>query len=91
MQAVADELNLDPRTLRRRLDSEGTSFRGLVAEVRETLAIELLSNTGLTVEEVAVRLGYADTASFTHAFIRWRGKPPSHFRRKSERQRANQA
>jgi AraC-like DNA-binding protein len=82
MQAIADELNLDQRTLRRRLDSEGTSFRALVAEVRETLAIELLSNTGLTVEQVAVRLGYADTASFTHAFSRWRGKPPSHFRRK---------
>jgi AraC-like DNA-binding protein len=80
MRTVADELRLDPRTLRRRLDSEGTSFRGLVAEIRETLAIELLSNTGLSVEEVAVRLGYADAASFTHAFTRWRGKPPSRYR-----------
>jgi AraC-like DNA-binding protein len=83
MQAVANDLNLDSRTLRRRLDAEGTSFRGLVAEVRETLAIELLANTGLTVEEVAVRLGYADPASFTHAFTRWRGKPPSSYRHAS--------
>jgi AraC-like DNA-binding protein len=53
------------------------------AEVLEphTLAIELLSHAGLTVEEVAVRLGYADTASFTHAFTRWRGNPPSQYRR----------
>ena len=82
MEDVADELNLDPRTLRRRLSNEGTSFRALLAEIRETLAVELLSNTGLTVEEVAIRLGYADTASFSHAFTRWRGKPPSHYRRR---------
>ncbi|UTI66247.1 AraC family transcriptional regulator [Paraconexibacter antarcticus] len=83
MQAVAQQLHVDPRTLRRHLEREGTSFRALVTEVRETLAIELLSNTGLTVDEVATRLGYSETASFTHAFKRWRGAPPSHFRRRA--------
>jgi AraC-like DNA-binding protein len=82
MQAVAEELHIDPRTLRRHLETEGTSFRALITEVRETLALELLSSTGLTVDEVATRLGYSETASFTHAFKRWRGAPPSHFRRR---------
>src|SRR5207244_1884592 len=81
MQAVAHELHVDPRTLRRHLETEGTSFRALVTEVRETLAVELLSNTGLTVDEVATRLGYSETAGFTHAFKRWRGIPPSQCRR----------
>jgi AraC-like DNA-binding protein len=83
MQTVAQELHVDTRTLRRHLESEGTSFRALVTEVRETLALELLANTGLTVDEVATRLGYAETASFTHAFKRWRGMPPSHARRRA--------
>jgi AraC-like DNA-binding protein len=83
MQTVAEELHVDPRTLRRHLETEGTSFRGLVTEVRETLALELLANAGLTVDEVATRLGYSETASFTHAFKRWRGVPPSQSRRRA--------
>lgn len=73
--AVADALALSERTLRRRLTAEGTSFRALVDEVREALAEELLT-TGLRVEQVAHRLGYAETASFTHAFTRWKGTSP---------------
>jgi AraC-like DNA-binding protein len=77
---VAAALAVSERTLRRRLDDEGTSYRDLVAEVRETLAVELLAS-GLGVEQVARRLGYAETAAFTHAFRRWRGVPPSALRR----------
>jgi AraC-like DNA-binding protein len=79
MAAVAAEHAITERTLHRRLAAESTNYRALVDEVRETLAVELLTNN-LTVEEVGRRLGYAETAAFTHAFIRWRGYPPSHQR-----------
>lgn len=82
MQTVADELHIDPRTLRRRLASEGTSFRTLLDEVRRGLAIELLEQD-IPVGEIASRLGYAEMGNFTHAFIRWEGVAPSHFRRSS--------
>jgi len=36
----------------------------------------LLSTGSLSVEQVARRLGYAETASFTHAFTRWKGVSP---------------
>jgi AraC-like DNA-binding protein len=65
-----------PRTLRRRLAEEGVSYRGLLDEVRGQLAQELLADGRLTVEEVAHRLGYAETSSFTHAFWRWTGHGP---------------
>lgn len=81
MQTVADELHIDPRTLRRRLAGEGTSFRQLLEEVRRTLATELLADNELSVEDVARRLGYAETANFTHAFKRWHSVAPSHFRK----------
>lgn len=81
MVVIARELGITDRTLHRRLAAENTSYRALVDEVREALAVELLGNH-LTVEEVARRLGYSETAGFTHAFIRWRGYPPSHFGRR---------
>lgn len=81
MAVVAGELAVTERTLHRRLAAENTSFRALVDEIRETLAVELLEN-GLTVEEVARRLGYSETPAFTHAFTRWRGHPPSRLGRR---------
>jgi AraC-like DNA-binding protein len=77
IREAAAELHLDERTLHRRLSGEGTSFRKLEAEVREALAVELLSRNGLTVEEVARRLGYSEVAAFSRAFKRWTGTPPS--------------
>jgi AraC-like DNA-binding protein len=81
MEAVASELCVSLRTLRRQLSHEGTSFRALMDEVRETLAIQLLEETALTMEQIAVRIGYSDTANFFHAFKRWTGYPPKHFRK----------
>ena len=78
---MAAELDVHPRTLRRRLADEGTSFRALLNEARSTLAVDLLCNVGLTVDEVSKRLGYTDTSTFCHAFKRWHGVPPSAYPR----------
>jgi AraC-like DNA-binding protein len=78
---VAAELGLHPRTLRRQLSDEGTSFRALLNEARSTLAVDLLCNVGLTVEEVSKRLGYTEASTFCHAFKRWHGVPPSAYPR----------
>lgn len=79
MAVIADEMAMTERTLHRRLAAEGTSYRGLVDEVRVALAVALLES-GLTVEETARQLGYSETAAFTRAFIRWTGSRPSHHR-----------
>ncbi len=81
MKTIADELHIDPRTLRRRLVDEGASFRELIAEVRRDRAEQMLT-TNVSIETLARQLGYAETASFTHAFTRWTGVSPSQFRRK---------
>ena len=80
MDRVAAERHVTARTLRRQLADEGASFRGLVEEVRETLAEELLTAAGLTVEETARRLGYAEPAAFIHAFRRWKDTTPGAWR-----------
>ena len=53
----------------------------------ETLAEELLTTANLKLEEVAMRLGYAEPANFIHAFKRWKGVSPNAFR---EQHRAGQ-
>jgi AraC-like DNA-binding protein len=83
MEEVATGLGVSPRTLRRQLESEGTSFRALSEEVTMGLAEEFLSSGTLTVEEVAVRLGYSEAASFTRAFARARGISPGEYRRQA--------
>ena len=77
---IAGELAMHPRTLRRHLAEEGTSFRELLNAARATVAADLLGNVGLTVEEVSKRLGYADVSTFSHAFKRWHGVAPSAYR-----------
>ncbi|MFE7723596.1 helix-turn-helix domain-containing protein [Nocardia rhizosphaerihabitans] len=79
MNTVAAELHIDSRTLRRALTKEGTSYRALLDEVRHKRAIDMLT-LGRRVDEIARQLGYAETANFTHAFKRWEGLAPSHFR-----------
>ena len=80
LETVASQLHMSARSLRRHLQSEDTSFRALSDEVLETLAEELLTTAHLKLEEVAERLGYAEPASFIHAFKRWKGVSPNVFR-----------
>ncbi len=80
MATIAAEVHVTERTLHRKLAAEGTSYRALLDEIRSALATEMLES-GLTVEETARRLGYSETAAFTHAYTRWHSHPPS--RRKS--------
>lgn len=75
-EELAEKLHVSVRTLRRQLADEGTSYRTLVEQTRQILAEELLATGRLTVEQVADRVGYAETSSFVHAFRRWNGTSP---------------
>ncbi len=78
---VAEMLSLHPRTLHRRLEAGGTSFRTLLEEVRFQIARDLLAHADLPLSQVAGSLGYADASAFTRAFRRWAGTTPGRWRR----------
>ncbi|MFZ3193882.1 MAG: helix-turn-helix transcriptional regulator, partial [Moraxellaceae bacterium] len=80
LEDVAEHLAISPRSLRRKLEDEGTTFRGLVDHERKLLAAQLLETTQMKLDELGLHLGYADTASFTRAFRRWYGTSPGDFR-----------
>ncbi|MBL1077431.1 AraC family transcriptional regulator ligand-binding domain-containing protein [Nocardia sp. 2] len=79
---IAADLDISVRTLRRRLADEGTTFRELTTETVGLIAEELLI-TGMTVEQAAVRLGYASVSAFTSAFRSWKGQSPGQFAREN--------
>lgn len=57
-----------------------TTFREHLTEVRMERAAELLATRGLTVREIADRVGYRQPAQFAKAFRRHHGLAPSAFR-----------
>jgi AraC-like DNA-binding protein len=80
IHTVASSLCMATRTLRRKLEGEGTSYSELLSSVRHALAVDYLGTTLLSVEDVALALGFSDTPSFRHAFKRWTGKTPNAYR-----------
>ncbi|MFJ3121264.1 AraC family transcriptional regulator ligand-binding domain-containing protein [Pseudomonas protegens] len=73
MEQAANEFNVTIRTLRRNLESEGTTFRGILNEYRKKKSIELLTFEGVSIQETSFRLGYSHPSNFAHAFKRWYG------------------
>ena len=80
LETVAHCLTMHPRTLNRRLQAEGTTFRALRNETRLEVARQLLLGTRIDVTGIAAALGYAETSAFTHAFRRMAGIPPLEWR-----------
>lgn len=76
MELVARRLGLSGRTLQRRLDSEATTFRDVLAETRTELAMHYLTNSSLPVSQIAFLLGFAEPTSFYRAFKNWTGETP---------------
>src|SRR5882762_9892231 len=64
---IANHLALSERTLRRRLRALGTSYNKILQDVRSSTAQEWLRDSNLTMESIAWRLGYTETANFRHA------------------------
>lgn len=82
MEDVAGRLAIHPRTLRRRLRQEGTSFEDIKDEVRYSAARELLMLGALDISDIAFTLDYATVSSFVHAFRRWSGMSPGLWRQR---------
>jgi AraC-like DNA-binding protein len=79
-EATAKLLGVSDRSLRRQLQLQGFSFRGLRDELRTQIALKYLRSTNLANEDIALALGFSDAANFRRAFHRWTNKAPSEIR-----------
>jgi len=80
LETVCCRLNMSARSLQRRLAQEHQSFKSVLEEVREELAIYYLSYNTVNISEIAYRLGYSELSAFTRAFLRWKDTSPSEWR-----------
>lgn len=74
---LADLFHLSESTLRRRLESSGTTLAALVREVRLETALSMLQTTEWPVGEVAQRCGWDSHSRFTAIFQQRWGVAPS--------------
>ncbi len=79
--AIARTLGMSRRTLRRRLEDQGTGFAEILADCRERSARMMLTRTALPIAEIAAALGYSDQSAFERAYRRRTGVTPAAWRR----------
>lgn len=77
---VAQQLGVSDKTLRRRLQTEGTSFQQLKDGVRQDLVLEQLRDNRLSIQEIALRAGFEEATSLSRAFRQWMGVNPQAYR-----------
>lgn len=81
LEEIAQQINASPRTLRRRLQESGTSYKLILDDVRVELANRYLSTTNQSIGKIAELLGYTDQNSFSYAYKNLTGIPPTQYRK----------
>jgi AraC-like DNA-binding protein len=82
IEHLAKATGTSVRTLQRRLKNAAVNYSDLQSDVRRTLALNLLENETLALAQIALSLGYSEVSAFNHAFRRWVGQSPGHYRRR---------
>jgi len=82
IQSTALALDTSVRTLQRELNREGVDFRAVVNALRGRRALELLSETEMSVTRIATMLGYSAPAHFARAFRKSMAIAPTEFRQR---------
>ncbi|HVW70605.1 MAG TPA: helix-turn-helix domain-containing protein, partial [Steroidobacteraceae bacterium] len=85
IEAVAAEMNMSVRSLRRHLTEEGTSFRQILQAHRRTAIEAILRSNGARLSDLASRLSYSDSAVLSRAFKTWTGMSPRAYAKSQKR------
>lgn len=84
-EEIAEALAMSGRTLHRKLQEAGTSFRAVLDGQRLALARDYLRDSALTVEAIAQQLGFQESQSFIRWFRQMAGLTPGEFRQQGQR------
>ena len=80
LPSLALELGLHPRTLQRRLSEAGVTFFQIKDSAQRSLAQRYLEDRAMSLKQVATRLGFVESSSFTRSCRRWFSAPPRRVR-----------
>jgi AraC-like DNA-binding protein len=84
-ETISRALNMSSPTLRRRLKREGTTFQQLKDEARCDAAKLCLERPELSINEVAMQMGFTDPSAFHRSFKKWTQQTPGQFRASRKR------
>ncbi len=82
---VSKRLGLTERTFQRKLKEYDCSYQQLLDEIRLEQAKELLTQTELPAQEIAIRLGFSEPRSFHRSFKKWLDTTPGEYREKNKK------
>lgn len=77
---IARIMDISRRTLQRRIDGSGTSFRSIYTDAKMRKAEELLAESSATISSIALQLDYSTASHFSRAFRKRFGTTPIAFR-----------
>ncbi len=83
INSAAESQSLHPQSLRRKLKLEGTSFQNVKMEIRRDLAINLITSSDMSIEEIAYRVDFSEPSAFIRAFRTWTGLTPLAYKKLS--------
>ena len=85
LAGIAQQMNMTPRTIHRKLADKGTSFRELKEQVFRETALHYLDNPDLSIDAIATLMGFRESSAFYRSFRRWTGMPPGEYRKSQTR------
>lgn len=78
---LAGRLGLSERELAQAIRQQHhTNLLGFILKTRMERAIALVRDPGIPIGDIVITVGYRDFSSFTRAFSKYHGHPPSYFR-----------
>ena len=77
---IAESLNMSNRSLQRKLNERGTTFKKLLTEIRKELALKYIRSNQMTLTELSFQLGFSEISAFSRAFKQWTGNSPRQYR-----------
>lgn len=88
LSQMARRMCISARSLQRFLAEFGLTYSRIVDDLRQQWAQDMLAETAVPVSEIALELGYTDSANFSRAFKRGAGQSPRTFRQASTARKA---
>jgi AraC-like DNA-binding protein len=84
IEAIAQHLGVDRRTVHRRLASEGRTFSEIAAEVRRELASRYLADPQRSLAEISSLLGFSSLSGFSRWHRQQFGRSPTEQRSRAQ-------
>lgn len=80
LEQISRLLDTTPQTLRRRLQRDGQGYQLIKDALRRDVAVEYLTQSELSLPDIALRVGFSEVSTFHRAFKVWTGLTPGAYR-----------